>query len=125
MNNSFIFQRECSYLLNRPGFKEITEEDTGPAFSRTERSRTFEEPRVCGNRYRKNLCSSLRLQAVFRRTTKDSERLVNFSYKGLAGYRIDQGEYRIIYAIDEKERTVFIGAILNRKEGYKELKNLK
>lgn len=55
---------------------------------------------------------------------QDSEKLVNFSYKGLVGHRVDQGEYRVIYAVNEKEKTVFIGAILNRNEGYKELKNL-
>lgn len=56
---------------------------------------------------------------------QDSKKLENFNYKGLSGYRVDQGEYRIIYAIAEKDKKVLIGAILNRNEDYKELKHLK
>jgi mRNA interferase RelE/StbE len=56
---------------------------------------------------------------------QDSKQLENFNYKGLKGYRADQGEYRIIYAIDEENKKVLIGAILNRNEDYKELKHLR
>ena len=52
----------------------------------------------------------------------DSKKLQNFNYKGLSGYRADQGEYRIIYAADEDNKQVLIGKILNRNEDYKELK---
>lgn len=57
--------------------------------------------------------------------TQDSKKLEHFVYQGLSGYRVDQGEYRIIYAVDEKKKTVIIGPILNRNEDYKELKGLK
>ena len=56
---------------------------------------------------------------------QDSKKLENFKYQGLAGYRVDQGEYRIIYAISQDNKKVLIGAILNRNEDYKELKDLK
>jgi mRNA interferase RelE/StbE len=56
---------------------------------------------------------------------QDAKKLENFSYRGLSGYRVDQGEYRIIYAVDEKKKTVIVGLILNRNEDYKELKGLK
>jgi mRNA interferase RelE/StbE len=56
---------------------------------------------------------------------QDSKKLENFSYRGLSGYRVDQGEYRIIYAVDEGKKTVIIGPILNRNEDYKELRGLK
>jgi len=55
----------------------------------------------------------------------DSKKLVNFNYQGLSGYRTDQGEYRIVYAVDEGGKKVLIGPILNRSEDYKELKHLK
>jgi len=48
----------------------------------------------------------------------DTKKLVNFNYQGLTGYRVDQGEYRIIYAIDEANKKVLIGAIINRNEDY-------
>ncbi|MDY6991869.1 MAG: type II toxin-antitoxin system RelE/ParE family toxin [Pseudomonadota bacterium] len=54
---------------------------------------------------------------------QDTKELKNFSYKNLKGLRVDQGEYRIIYAVDEQKGKVLIGAILNRNENYKELKN--
>ncbi|MDA8163396.1 MAG: type II toxin-antitoxin system RelE/ParE family toxin [Desulfobacteraceae bacterium] len=54
----------------------------------------------------------------------DSKKLESFSYKGLNGYRVDQGEYRIIYAIDETNKRIIMGPILNRNEDYKELKNM-
>jgi len=55
---------------------------------------------------------------------QDSKKLENFKYHGLAGYRVDQGEY-IIYAISQDNKKVLIGTILNRNEDYKELKDLK
>lgn len=48
--------------------------------------------------------------------------LKNFVIEGLKGCRVDQGEYRIIYAVNEKTKTIKIGMILNRNEDYKELK---
>lgn len=54
---------------------------------------------------------------------QDSKKLANFDYRGLSGYRVDQGEYRIVYAIDEKDKRVMVGMILNRNEDYKELRN--
>ena len=56
---------------------------------------------------------------------QDSKKLENFNYQGLIGYRVDQGEYRIIYAVDEVKKMVMFGPILNRNEDYKELKGLK
>jgi mRNA interferase RelE/StbE len=56
---------------------------------------------------------------------QDCKELQNFSYAGFKGYRVDQGEYRIIYAVDEKNKTVKIGLILNRNEDYKELRHKK
>jgi mRNA interferase RelE/StbE len=56
---------------------------------------------------------------------QDSKKLENFTYRGLSGYRVDQGEYRIIYAVDEKKKTVIVGLVLNRNEDYKELRGLK
>ncbi len=55
----------------------------------------------------------------------DSKKLENFSYQGLDGYRVDQGEYRIVYAVDETRKTVKVGLILNRNEDYKELRKQK
>lgn len=70
-----------------------------------------------------------RLRQVFlkilslRRTPRpsDSEQLSHFSYKGLTGFRVTQGEYRIIYAIDEKAKTVKLARILHRDRDYREL----
>jgi len=56
---------------------------------------------------------------------QDSKKLEHFNYQGLHGYRADQGEYRIVYAVDNAKKIVLIGLILNRNEDYKELKNLK
>lgn len=63
----------------------------------------------------------------FRRNPKpqDSKELHNFTYAGFKGFRVDQGEYRIIYAVDEKNKTVKVGHILSRNEDYKELKRKK
>jgi len=52
---------------------------------------------------------------------QDSEQLSRFSYKGLSGFRVDQGEYRIVYAIDEKAKTVKLARILHRDRDYREL----
>lgn len=58
-----------------------------------------------------------------RRTPRpaDSEQLVHFTYQGLTGFRLTQGEYRIIYAIDEKAKTVRLARILHRDRDYREL----
>jgi len=58
-------------------------------------------------------------------TPHDFKKLKAFRYGELNGYRVDQGEYRIIYAVDEKSKTIKIGHILNRNEDYKELKYIK
>ena len=58
-------------------------------------------------------------------TPQDFKELKNFQYKELKGYRVDQGEYRVIYAVDEQSKTVKVRYILNRNEDYKELKHLK
>jgi mRNA interferase RelE/StbE len=70
-----------------------------------------------------------RLRQVFlkilslRRTPRpnDSEQLAQFTYKGLTGFRVTQGEYRIVYAVDEKAKTVKIARILHRDRDYREL----
>ncbi|MEW6543830.1 MAG: type II toxin-antitoxin system RelE/ParE family toxin [Nitrospirota bacterium] len=54
----------------------------------------------------------------------DSEQLSHFTYRGLAGFRATQGEYRIIYAIDEKSKIVKIARILHRDRDYRELDQL-
>jgi mRNA interferase RelE/StbE len=56
---------------------------------------------------------------------QDYKELQNFIYAGFKGYRVDQGEYCIIYAVDEKNKAVKVGHILNRNEDYKELKHKK
>jgi mRNA-degrading endonuclease RelE of RelBE toxin-antitoxin system len=56
---------------------------------------------------------------------QDCKVLQNFTYAGFKGCRVDQGEYRIICAVDEKNKTVKVGHILNRNEDYKELKHKK
>lgn len=53
---------------------------------------------------------------------QDSQKLHNFDMAGLHGYRVDQGEYRIVYAIDEKGKTVKIGLILDRHADYREIR---
>jgi len=58
-------------------------------------------------------------------TPQDFKELKNFHYGELKGYRVDQGEYRILYAVDEQAKTVRIRHILNRNDDYKELKHLK
>ena len=74
-----------------------------------------------------------RLKQVFikvlslRRNPKpqDCKELHNFTYEGFKGLRVDQGEYRIIYAVDEENKIIKVGDILNRNEDYKELKHKK
>ena len=56
---------------------------------------------------------------------QDCEDLRNFIYKGFKGHRVDQGEYRIIFAVDEDHKKVVIGPILNRNEDYKEIKKMR
>lgn len=51
----------------------------------------------------------------------DSEQLTHFTYRGLTGFRVTQGEYRIIYAIDEKAKVVKLARILHRDRDYREL----
>lgn len=51
----------------------------------------------------------------------DSEQLSRFTYRGLKGFRVTQGEYRIIYAIDEKAKIVKLARILHRDRDYREL----
>lgn len=58
-------------------------------------------------------------------TPQDFKELKSFHYGEFKAYRVDQGEYRILYAVDEQSKTVKIRHILNRNEDYKELKNLK
>ena len=73
-----------------------------------------------------------RLRQVFlkilslRRTPRppDSEQLTHFTYKGLTGFRVTQGESRIIYAIDEKAKTVRLARILHRDRDYRELEDI-
>ena len=51
----------------------------------------------------------------------DSEQLTRFTYRGLKGFRVTQGEYRIIYAIDEKAKVVKLAKVLHRDRDYREL----
>lgn len=51
----------------------------------------------------------------------DSEQLTRFTYRGLTGFRVTQGEYRIIYAIDEKAKVVKLARVLHRDRDYREL----
>lgn len=61
-----------------------------------------------------------RLRQVFLKTLSlrrsprppDSEQLTHFTYRGLTGFRVTQGEYRIIYAIDEKAKVVKLARTL-------------
>ena len=59
----------------------------------------------------------------FRRTPRppDSEQLAHFTYRGFTGFRVTQGEYRIVYAIDEKAKVVKLARILHRDRDYREL----
>ncbi|TKB72407.1 MAG: type II toxin-antitoxin system RelE/ParE family toxin [Nitrospira sp.] len=51
----------------------------------------------------------------------DSEQLSHFTYQGLTGFRVTQGEYRIVYAIDEKAKIVKLARVLHRDRDYREL----
>jgi mRNA-degrading endonuclease RelE of RelBE toxin-antitoxin system len=51
----------------------------------------------------------------------DSEQLSHFTYRGLTGFRVTQGEYRVIYAMDEKVKVVKLARILHRDKDYREL----
>lgn len=51
----------------------------------------------------------------------DSEQLAHFTYRGLTGFRVTQGEYRIVYAIDQKAKVVKLARILHRDRDYREL----
>jgi len=51
----------------------------------------------------------------------DSEQLSHFTYGGFTGFRVTQGEYRIVYAIDEKAKLVKLARILHRARDYREL----
>lgn len=53
--------------------------------------------------------------------SSDSEQLAHFTYRGLTGFRVTQGEYRIVYAIDEKAKVVKLARILHRDRDYREL----
>lgn len=41
---------------------------------------------------------------------------------GGKGYRIRFGDYRIIYAIDKKSKTITVARIRHRKDAYKKLR---
>lgn len=41
--------------------------------------------------------------------------------KGENGYRVDMGDYRILYEIDYETKVVLIWKLIDRKEGYKHL----
>lgn len=53
---------------------------------------------------------------------QDCKQLISFKLSGLQGLRVDQGEYRIIYAVNEDMHKVIIGQILHRGQDYKDLK---
>jgi mRNA-degrading endonuclease RelE of RelBE toxin-antitoxin system len=54
----------------------------------------------------------------------DSEQLAHFTHRGLTGFRVTQGEYRIIYAIDEKMKMVKPARIHHRDRDYRELEHI-
>lgn len=54
----------------------------------------------------------------------DSEQLSHFTYRGFTGLRVTQGEYRIVYAIDEKAKVVKLARILHRDRDYRELDHI-
>ena len=54
----------------------------------------------------------------------DSEQLTDFEdpeRRGREGFRVDQGEYRILYAFDPKAREVQVFVVGNRKDVYRAL----
>ena len=54
----------------------------------------------------------------------DSEQLTHFTYRGFIGFRLTQGEYRIVYAIDEKAKVVKLARILHRDRDYRGLDHI-
>jgi len=52
---------------------------------------------------------------------QDAKQLVNFRHKGMTAYRVDQGEYRIVYAVDEKSKKVYLAYLLHRGQEYREI----
>jgi mRNA-degrading endonuclease RelE of RelBE toxin-antitoxin system len=54
----------------------------------------------------------------------DSEQLAHFTYRGFVGFRVTQGEYRIVYAMDEKAKVVKLARILHRDRDYRELDHI-
>ncbi len=63
---------------------------------------------------------------ILRRSPRppDSEQLAPFTYRGLTGVRVTQGDYRIVYAIDEKAKVVKLARILHRDRDYRALDQL-
>ncbi len=51
---------------------------------------------------------------------QDAKGLKNFHYRGMKGLRVNQGEYRIVYAVDEARKIVYIALILSRSDDYRE-----
>jgi mRNA-degrading endonuclease RelE of RelBE toxin-antitoxin system len=51
----------------------------------------------------------------------DSEQLSHFTYRGFAGFRVMQGKYHIVDAIDEKATVVKLTRILHRDRNSREL----
>jgi mRNA-degrading endonuclease RelE of RelBE toxin-antitoxin system len=51
----------------------------------------------------------------------DSERLTHFTYRGFTSLRVTQGDYRIVYAIDEKAEVVKLARIPHRDRDDREL----
>ena len=56
-------------------------------------------------------------------TPSDCKRLANFQYKKMKGFRIRQGEYRIVYAVDDKAKKIYIAYVLKRGQEYRELES--
>jgi mRNA interferase RelE/StbE len=53
---------------------------------------------------------------------QDCKKLEAFRHGGLDGYRVDQGEYRIIYAVSEKTKVVSVAIVRKRDEIYERLR---
>lgn len=56
---------------------------------------------------------------------QDFKELKDFRFGELKGCRVDQGEYRILYAVDEQSKTVKIRHIASRNEDYRELQQIR
>ncbi|MBI4279067.1 MAG: type II toxin-antitoxin system RelE/ParE family toxin [Armatimonadetes bacterium] len=53
----------------------------------------------------------------------DSEELKGYhdpEVAGRKGFRLDQGEYRVLYTVDEKQRKVIVFRVGHRREVYRE-----